>query len=53
MYFYVGSDEAWVGDGRPSDNIVRDNTIVNAAVGVKLKETDDTTVKGEIVFYMY
>lgn len=49
LYTYMGSDEPYVSgnDGRLKNNLFDGNTISNTEVGVKIKESDDTTFTSE------
>lgn len=49
LYTYQGSDlpTTGVSDGRPSVNLLEDNTVSNTEGGVKLKYSDNIVLTGE------
>eukprot|EP00752_Nemacystus_decipiens_P013623 g12081.t1 len=46
IFTYFGSDPPEIDDGRPFSNEFYDNEITNTALGVKLKDCDDITIRG-------
>lgn len=48
LYFYQGSDEPDRGDGKPSYNIIADNTVQDAAEGVKMGDTVGNEFTGNV-----
>lgn len=48
LYMYQGSDTAYIGDGKPSFNIVSNNVINDALEGLKIGDTVGNEFTGNV-----
>lgn len=51
FHTYEGSDDPWVSDGRPSENVFTGNIVSNTPTGVNHKDGDSNEFIGTTLIY--